>query len=209
MGDGENSVGGPGGTDGAGNASGGGAPSSGKALGDVPSGSAWTDWRGWVKRLLVAAALIVAVWLLYQFLAAFLPRWWAQTIGNAVDGSFAAGSWWGFLIGSVFTAVPVVLLALAAWPGRRPAPARVSLLVLAVVCAAPNLLTLSVALGSSNAAHAGQRIMDVDAPAFRGGSLAGALVGGVLALALTGLVLWFRLRGRRLREMRAAAGHTA
>ncbi|WP_225997310.1 hypothetical protein [Myceligenerans pegani] len=173
---------------------------------DTRPGNAWLDWRGWVKRLLVAAAVIVAAWLVYQFLAAFLPRWWAQTIGNAVDGSFAAGSWWGFLIGAVFTAAPVVLLALAAWPGRRAVPARVTLLVLAVVCAAPNLLTLSVVLGSSNAAHAGQRIMDVDAPAFRGGSLAGALVGGILALALTGLIAWFRLRGRRLRELRANTG---
>ncbi|GAB4086436.1 hypothetical protein GCM10028784_30660 [Myceligenerans cantabricum] len=166
------------------------------------SGSVWLDWRGWVTRLLVAAGVLVAVWLVYQFLAAFLPRWWAQTIGNAVDGSFAAGAWWGFLIGAVFTAVPVVLLGLAAWPGRRAVPARVALLVLGVLCAAPNLLTVAVVLGSSNAAHAGERIMDVDAPAFRGGSLTGTLVGGVLALVLTGLVVWFRHRGRRLRDLK-------
>lgn len=173
------------------------------AAGAPPSGNAWLDGRGWVKRLIVAVVLVVAVWLLYGFLAAFLPRWWAQTIGNAVDGSFAAGSWWGFLVGAVFTAAPVVLLALAAWPGRRATSVRVTLVVLAVLCAAPNLLTVSVVLGSSSAAHAGERIMDVDAPAFRGGSLAGAVIGGVLALVLTGLVAWFRLRGRRLRELQA------
>ena len=58
-------------------------------------------------------AVIVAVWLVYLFLAAFLPRWWAQVIGNAVDGSFTAGAWWGLLIGAVFTLVPVLLLAQA------------------------------------------------------------------------------------------------
>lgn len=167
------------------------------------SANTWRDGRGWVKRLLLAAATVLALWLVYQFLAAFLPRWWAQTIGNAVDGSFAAGTWWGLLIGAVFTAAPVLLLALAAWPGRRAASVRTTLVVLAVLCAAPNLLTMAVVLGSSNAAHAGERIMDVDAPAFRGASLAGALVGGVLALGLTGLIGWFRLRGRRLKEMKA------
>ncbi|GAB3163971.1 hypothetical protein GCM10027059_19210 [Myceligenerans halotolerans] len=164
----------------------------------------WRDWRGWVRRLLMAAGAILVLWLTYQFLAAFLPRWWAQTIGNAVDGSFAAGSWWGFVIGAVFTAVPVVLLALAVWPGRRAMPARAALLVLALVCAAPNLLTLSVVLGTTNASHAGERIMDVDAPAFRGASLVGALIGGILALGLSGLIAWFRLRGRRLKEMRSS-----
>ncbi|RPF19872.1 hypothetical protein [Myceligenerans xiligouense] len=175
---------------------------------DGPAGASssdnvWLDWRGWIKRVIVAVALVVVVWLVYQFLAAFLPRWWAQTIGDAVDGSFAAGAWWGFLIGLVFTAGPVVLLLLAAWPGPRSAPVRTGLVVLAILCAAPNLLTMAVVLGSSNAAHAGERIMDVDAPAFRGASLAGALTGGILALALTGLIAWFRLRGRRLKELQA------
>lgn len=179
------------------------APGAGGGTRTPSSGENWRDWRGWVKRLLVAAGAILVLWLVYQFLAAFLPRWWAQTIGNAVDGSFAAGSWWGFLIGAVFTAAPVVLLALAVWPGRRAMPVRTGLVVLAIVCAAPNLLTMSVVLGTTNASHAGERIMDVDAPAFRGASLAGALVGGVLALGLTGFVAWFRLRGKQLREMKA------
>ena len=54
----------------------------------------WTpDWRDVVKRLLGVAGVVLAVWLIYLFLDAFLPRWWAQVIGNAVDGSFAAGAW--------------------------------------------------------------------------------------------------------------------
>ena len=63
------------------------------------------NWRDVVKRLVGVVAVIVAVWLIYLFLDAFLPRWWAQVIGNAVDGSFAAGAWWGLLVGAVFTVV--------------------------------------------------------------------------------------------------------
>jgi hypothetical protein len=48
-------------------------------------------------------------------------------------------------------------------------------------------------LGRGNAAHAGDRILDVEAPAFRGGTLGGV----VLAGALVGLVGWlFASRGR-------------
>ena len=51
----------------------------------------------------------------------------------------------------------------------------------AVLLAIPNLLTLGIVLGVGNAAHAGDRILDVEAPAFRGASLAGALIAVGLA----------------------------
>ena len=51
---------------------------------------------------------------------------------------------------------------------------------LAVILALPNLMTLGIVLGRGNAAHAGDRILDVEAPAFRGGTLAGALLAGLL-----------------------------
>ena len=41
-------------------------------------------------------------------------------------------------------------------------------------------MTLSIVIGRGNAAHAGDRILDVEAPAFRGGTLAGAVVAGLL-----------------------------
>ncbi|MFF2028266.1 hypothetical protein ACFVW2_41680, partial [Streptomyces sp. NPDC058171] len=64
------------------------------------------------------------------------------------------------------------------------------------------VLTLSVVLGGNSAAHAGERIMDVDAPGFRGASLAGAIIGVVLFLGVAGVSFTYRKRGEDLAEMR-------
>jgi hypothetical protein len=67
-----------------------------------------------------------------------------------------------------------------------------------VLLAAPNLLTLGIVLGNGNGAHAGDRILDVEAPAFRGATLAGALIAaGCLAAA------WYLLFSRRRAWRRA------
>ena len=160
------------------------------------------NWRDVVKRLVGVVAVIVAVWLIYLFLDAFLPRWWAQVIGNAVDGSFAAGAWWGLLVGAVFTVVPVLLLAQAVMT-RRSWQVRSAFLVLAVLLAVPNLLTLGIVLGTSAAAHAGERILDVDGPAVRGGTAWGAVIGGIVALTIVTMSVLYRRRGARLKELRS------
>lgn len=171
--------------------------------GPTPAGARWRpDWRDIVKRLVGVVAVIVAVWLVYLFLDAFLPRWWAQVIGNAVDGSFAAGAWWGLLTGAVFTLVPVLLLVQAVLT-RRSWQVRSAFLALAVVLAVPNLLTLGIVLGTSAAAHAGERILDVDGPAFRGGTAWGAVIGGVVALTIVTMGVLYRRRGARLKELRS------
>src|SRR5690606_23575026 len=126
------------------------------------------DGRDVLMRLGGVVAVIVVVWLIYLLLSAFLPRWWAQVIGNAVDGSFAAGAWWGLVTGAVFTLAPLLLLAQAFLP-RRSWPVRGGFVLAAALLAVPNLLTLTVVLGTSSAAHAGERVLDVDGPAFRGG----------------------------------------
>ncbi|MCP2262344.1 hypothetical protein LX15_006080 [Streptoalloteichus tenebrarius] len=160
-----------------------------------------TGWR-W---LLVGGLSLAVVVLVYLFLAAFLPRWWAQRVGDVVQQRFTTGTFFGLLLGFLFTLLPLVVVELAA---RRPTwRRRVALGLLALVLALPNLLTLAVVLGAGAAAHAGARIMDVEAPAFRGASLAGALVAlGVCALAE---VLWAaRRRSRRRRaELRAQVHH--
>jgi len=66
----------------------------------------------------------------------------------------------------------------------------------AVILALPNLMTLGIVLGRGNAAHAGDRILDVEAPAFRGGTFAGAL----LACLLVGFVLYLLLSRDRARS---------
>ncbi|WP_369369895.1 hypothetical protein AB1046_13915 [Promicromonospora sp. Populi] len=176
------------------------------ATGPTTGGASWRpNWRDIVQRLLGVVAVIVAVWLVYLFLTAFLPRWWAQVIGNAVDGSFTAGAWWGLVVGALFTMVPVFFVAQAVLT-RRSWGVRGGYLALAVLFAVPNLLTLGIVLGTSAAAHAGERILDVDGPAFRGGSAWGAALGGVVALVIVVMGVLYRRRGARLKELRAQQG---
>ena len=52
---------------------------------------------------------------------------------------------------------------------------RIIILAVAVLLAVPNWLTLSVVAGNSKAAHAGERIFDVDAPGFRAATAIGAI----------------------------------
>jgi hypothetical protein len=65
---------------------------------------------------------------------------------------------------------------------RRSWKAYLAFAVPAVVLALPNLFTLGIVLGRGNAAHAGDRTLDVEAPGFRGGSLAGAILAALLLL---------------------------
>lgn len=158
------------------------------------------DWKKVGQRALWVVLLAVGAWLLSMLLAAFLPRWWAQTIGNAVDGSFSAGAWWGLMIGAVFTGLAFVALAQAVLPNRSQR-VRAGAVLLALVLAIPNLLTLGVVLGTNAAAHAAERTLDVTAPGFRGGTAWGAVLGAVIALAVVVLASLFRRRGKRLKEL--------
>ena len=99
--------------------------------------------------------------------SATIPRWWAQHVGDQIEGSIVTGTFVGLFYGFVFTALPfLVLAAVMRW--RRTVRAIAIAIVLAVVLAIPNLMTLGIVLGRGNAAHAGERILDVEAPAFRG-----------------------------------------
>jgi hypothetical protein len=173
-----------------------------EATGPTSGGARWRpDWRDIGKRALGVLGVILGVWLIYLFLSAFLPRWWAQVIGNAVDGSFAAGAWWGLLTGAVFTLVPVLLVAQAVLT-RRSWQVRGVYVLLAALFAVPNLLTLGIVLGTSAASHAGERILDVDGPAFRGGSAWGAGTGIVVALVIVTMGVLYRRRGARLKDLK-------
>ena len=70
------------------------------------------------------------------------------------------------------------------------------LVIVAIVLAAPNLMTLGIVLGGGNAAHAGQRTLDVEAPDFRTSSLIGALV-AVAALGSLAYLVVSRHHARR------------
>jgi hypothetical protein len=143
---------------------------------------------------LAVAAVLAGIALLG---AAFLPRWWAQRVGDQVQGSITAGTLVGLFYGFVFTLVSLALL----WAVFRlfgSWKARIGALVVAALLAAPNLLTLGIVLGTGSGAHAGDRILDVEAPGFRGASF----IGAVAAAAAIGAV-WYLLASRRRAWWRA------
>ncbi|MEV6339117.1 permease [Nocardia vinacea] len=152
----------------------------------------------WRTRIIGALAVIAVLIIAYFILAAFIPRWWAQRIAELVSGSFSKGIGWGLVYGLLGTAIPLFLLLFAAliWKRRAGKFIAGAAALLAVIVAIPNLMTLSIVLGASSAAHAGQRILDVDAPAFRGASLVGAIVAVAVFLAASALISrrWWRRR---------------
>ena len=118
-------------------------------------------------------------------------------MGDQVSGSIASGTSLGLFYGFVFTLLPLAALALGLWL-IRSWKWRAAVLAVVVVLAAPNLMTLGIVLGTGSGAHAGDRILDVEAPGFRGATLAGALVAaGLVAVA------WYLISSRR-RALRRA-----
>jgi hypothetical protein len=158
--------------------------------------------RSWTRTAVLVAVAVGGVVLLGLIASATIPRWWAQRIGDQVDGSIVTGTLVGLFYGFVFTALPLVVLGgVLLW--RRTWRAIVMGLVFAILLAIPNLLTLGIVLGTGNAAHAGDRILDVEAPAFRGASLAGALIAVGLAV-FVGYLMVSRARAQEAMQAREA-----
>lgn len=149
------------------------------------------------RRVLFGVIGIASLVIAYLIGAAVLPRWWAQRIGGVIDGRLIFGNMLGFGVGLVFTMVPLFVLA-AGWRFKKSWRRAIVFLFAALIVALPNLLTVGIVVGSGNASHAGERILDVDGPGFRGGSLVGAIVGVILAF----LLLWLiGSRGRNKRKV--------
>ena len=153
----------------------------------------------WV--VIVAAGLIVG-FAVYLILASIVPRAWAQSIGRQVNGRISTGIMVGLVYGGVFTFLPVLLVAQIARRGLSW-KAKGLLVIGAIVLAIPNLMTLSVVAGSSNAAHDGQRILSVQAPGFRYAVLWGAILGMLLGLGAAALTILFERRGDEVKLLRA------
>lgn len=151
--------------------------------------------RDWKRTLMLSAVALALLIIAYFILAAFIPRWWSQEIGRAVAGSISTGTLLGLCLGFTFTVVPLGVLTLAFRPSLTW-QVRLTWAIAAVVLAFPNLFTLSVTAGDGSGAHAGQRTMDVNAPGFRGGTLAGAII----AFAVYLFVLFLILRRRPRHE---------
>lgn len=155
----------------------------------------------WVRRGVLLLVAVVVVLIGYQAVSSFMPRWWAQRVGAQADGRFTAGVLWGLFYGFTFTFIPLLLL----FQVRRKFlnwKAKVVVALLAFVLAAPNWLTLAVVAANSNAAHAGERIFDVEAPGFRRASAMGVGVGGVLAIALSGTSIAMSRKRRQVKDLK-------
>ena len=155
----------------------------------------------WVNRGVLLLVLVALAYVAYAVSAAFFPRWWAQQVGGQVNGQLSAGTLWGLFYGFVFTFVPLLVIAqmrrrFLNWTWR------IIILAVAVLLAVPNWLTLSVVAGNSKAAHAGERIFDVDAPGFRAATTIGAIVGAVVALVLVGASIRLSRRRRQVKELK-------
>ena len=136
-------------------------------------------WAGGMLVVLVLAVIVVS---------ATVPRWWAHRVGDQVDGSITQGTTLGLVYGFVFTFLPIVAIVLILrW--RRTWKTILAAVLIGVVLALPNLMTLSIVVGRGNAAHAGDRTLDVDAPAFRGASLVGAIVAGLVLVFIGWLMV--------------------
>ena len=159
------------------------------------------------RRIIIRFAIFVVVGalltvLLYFVLSAFIPRWWSQLIGRQVSGRISNGILIGLIYGFVFTFLPLIVLAQArhrafSWPAKG------LIVLIAAALTAPNLMTLGIAIGTSPAAQAGDRTMDVIAPGFRYASLWGVVLGAIAGLVVvTVSILWER-RSRELKLLRA------
>jgi hypothetical protein len=149
----------------------------------------------WGRRALWLVAAVVVLLVAGLIASATVPRWWAHRVGDQVDGSITQGTLLGLFYGFVFTFVPLAVLLLILRLRRTTRTVFVAL-VLALLLALPNLMTLGIVIGRGNAAHAGDRVLDVEAPAFRGGTLAGA----ILAVLLVGFVAYLMVSRRHAHE---------
>lgn len=157
------------------------------------------------RKLLTVAGiggLLVAAWI---FVVSVLPRWWSHQVGDQVGGDLTTGGVLGFTYGFLATILPLLVLGVVWRLGRRSVWAWLVGVALALVLAAPNLVTLGITIGQGNAAHAADRTLDVEAPWFRGGMVVGVTVALLLAV-FVGYALASRERARRSeREARERA----
>ena len=157
--------------------------------------------RSWRSRLILGAITVVALGIAWFVGATVIPRWWAQRLGNVVDGRLTFGSLLGFSIGFAFTLLPLFVLWLG-WRFRQGWGRLAITVGVALLAAAPNLATLGIVLGNGNAAHAGERILDVDGPGIRGGSLIGAIIGVLVGAGLVFLVTSRRRNKNKARDLK-------
>lgn len=152
--------------------------------------------------LIIGAIALVLGVVLYMYVSTVLPVWWANTIGGQVDKNLASGVLLGLFYGFVFTFVPLLIL----WQIRRPRirwPMKIVLIVIAVLVAGPNLITLGIHTGTNQAAHNAQRILGTEATWFGAWTAWGAIIAAIVFVVLVVSVWQYRRRGRRVKLLEA------
>jgi len=157
----------------------------------TPAAPAKQEGKSSSHRLMVWGGIVLVLVVAGVIGAAFIPRWWAHRVGDQANESFAGGIMLGLFYGFVFTLLPIGLI-LVGIRRRRSVKAWLFILGGAVLLALPNLFTLGIVFGRGSASHAGERTLDVQAPGFRGASLAGAV-----AAVAAAVFVWYLLSSRR------------
>jgi len=156
------------------------------------------------RRVLIGGAVVAGLVIAYLIAAAVIPRWWAQRVADVVDGRLTVGALYGLFIGAVFTLVPLVVARMVIRFRRqgRTWKGWVGWLVVVLLTAAPNLMTLGIVLGDNDAAHDGDRILSVEGNGFRLWSFIGAILGAVAFAAFLYLASSRRRNRQRASDLR-------
>lgn len=154
----------------------------------------------WLKNAAVWVGAGLAIAVLVVLGVAVLPGWWASQIGNWVQGVFGRGVPIGLGTGALFTLLPLGVGVLAFRSGLT-SKVRITLVVIGLLLLLPNVLTIAIALGRSDA----RSVLAITAPGFRGATVVGI---GLVILALVA-VLVIRRRSRQTRKAIGEAGAKA
>lgn len=157
--------------------------------------------HSWVKRIVMAIVIVGVVYIAYLMSAAFFPRWWARQVKDLGGGNMTPSVLWGAFFGFLFTFIPLML----AFQIRRKAlnwKFKIATLVVALLIAAPNLLTLAIVLGNSNAAHDASRVLSDNAPGFRWATLLAAIAGAAAAVFVAGSGITRRRRKAEVERLK-------
>lgn len=154
-----------------------------------------------VRRIVIVLVLLVVAFVLWRIFATAVPRTWSQHVAKQVDSKMSRGIFWGLFYGFVCSVIPV----LVAWQARRTFlnwAWKLVVLLIAVLLALPNLLTLGISLGDNSASDAAWLKLTTDAPGFQWASLFGAIAGVLLALVVIVTGVMMRRRKSEVRDLK-------
>lgn len=156
----------------------------------------------WGLRIGLGVAAVVLLAIVYLIVRLFLPVWWATNIGNQTQGSITSGIILGLVYGFVFTFVPLLVVWQARYK-RVSWPWKTVIVMVAILLAIPNLLTLSIYANSSSAAAKARSMIDISATWFPSWSIGGAVAALVLFLGIAAFWHLWHSRGKKMKAMKS------